>query len=288
MKLLNRTLIVLLGLAAFSSCKKDKVEEPTPQTPASSDLQLLGSTTDGAYTLELYNKTGQLKVGYNPIFVRLKNGGNAVSNTTLSWLPMMTMDMGGSTHQHSCPYSAITPTSGDATLFEGHVVFSMASSSMGFWEMTMTYDTGSGPHEVGVPVTVVASDSEFNKQYTSTIGSDGVTYLLAMVEPSKPETGVNDMVVGLYKRVSDTEFPAVEGYTIRVDPRMPGMGNHGAPGNVDLAQGSDGFYHGMVGFSMTGYWKINMIVEDGTGTALAGEPITTSNEESSVHFKVSF
>ena len=83
-----------------------------------------------------------------------------------------------------------------------------------------------------------------------------------MVEPSNPEGGVNDMIVGLYKRVSDTEFPVVDGYTIRVDPRMPGMGNHGAPGNVDLTQGADGFYHGMVGFSMTGYWKINLMLEE--------------------------
>ncbi len=289
MKLLSRSLLVLFALAAFTSCKKDEADEPSSSTPAATDMQLVESATDGTYTLELYNKTGQLEVGHNTIFIRIKDGsGSALSNATLGWMPMMTMDMGGNTHQHSCPYSAITPTSGDATLFEGDVVFIMASSMMGFWELTLTYDTGSGPHEVVLPVTVMTSDSEFHKEYTSTTGTDGVMYLLAMVEPSNPEGGVNDMVVGLYKRVSDTEFPAVEGYTIRVDPRMPGMGNHGAPGNVDLTQSPDGFYHGMVGFSMTGYWKINLMLEDGAGTTLAGEPITTTNLESSVYFKVSF
>ncbi len=288
MKLLTRTLILLVGLAAFSSCKKDEAEAPTPQAPAGTDLQLLQSATDGAYTLELYNRTGQLEVGHNTIFVRLKHGGSAVSNATLSWLPMMTMDMGGSTHQHSCPYSAITSTTSDPTLFQGDVVFNMASSSTGSWEITITHDNGSGPREVVMLVNVVASDSEFKKRYTSAIGTDGTTYLLALVEPSRPEAGVNDMIVGLYKRVSGTEFPVVDGYTIRVDSRMPGMGNHGAPGNVDLTQGADGFYHGQVGFSMTGYWKINLIVEDGSGTALCGEAITETNLESSVHFKVSF
>ena len=289
MKFLTRSLFVLFGLAAFSSCKKDEAAEPTPQPPAATDLQLVQSATDSTYTLELYNKTGQLKVGYNPVFIRIKNSnGSAVSNATLGWMPMMTMGTAGNTHQHSCPYSAITPTSGDATLFEGHLVFTMASGSMGFWEVTFTYDTGNGPHEVVMPVTVQVSDSDFHKEYTSAIGTDGVTYLLAMVEPSKPIGGTNDMVVGLYKRVSDTEFPAVDGYTIRVDPRMPGMGNHGAPGNVDLTQGADGFYHGMVGFSMTGYWKINLMLEDGTGTTLCGESVTPTNLESSVYFKVSF
>lgn len=289
MKLLTRSLLVVFSLAALSSCKKDEAAEPTPQPPAATGLQLVQTATDGNYTVELYNKTGQLKVGYNPVSIRLKNGnGSAVSNATIGWLPMMTMDMGGSTHQHSCPHAAFTPASSDATLFEGNVVFNMASSMMGSWELTFTYDAGSGPHEVVMPVTVMASDSEFHKEYTSTTGTDGVTYLLAMVEPSNPIGGTNDMVVGLYKRVSDTEFPAVDGYTIRVDPRMPGMGNHGAPGNVDLTQGADGFYHGMVGFSMTGYWKINLIIEDGTGTVIGGQEVTPTNLESSVHFKVSF
>ena len=289
MKILNRTFLVMLGLAAITSCKKDEVTEPTPQPPAVSDLQLVQSATDGTHTFELYNKTGQLITGHNAVFIRMKDGGAcAGTSTTLAWMPIMTIVMGGTTHQHSCPYSAITPTSGDATLFEGDVVFIMASSMMGFWELTFTYDTGSGLHEVVMPVSVQESGSDFSKQYTSAMGTDGVTYFLTMVEPSSPETGVNDMTVGLYKRVSDTEFPAVEGYTIRVDPRMPGMGNHGAPGNVDLTQGTDGFYHGMVGFSMTGYWKINLILEDGAGTALCGQPVTDTNEESSVHFKVSF
>ena len=289
MKFLSRSLLVVFGLAAFSSCKKDEAAEPTPQPPAATNLQLLQSATDSIYTVELYNKTGQLKVGHNPVFIRIKDGnGSAVSNATLGWLPMMTMNMSGSTHQHSCPYSALTPKAGDPTLFEGYVVFNMASSSTGSWELTMTYDTGNGPHEVVMPVTVMVSDSEFHKEYTSTIGTDSVTYLLAMVQPSNPEGGVNDMVVGLYKRVSGTEFPVVDGYTIRVDPRMPGMGNHGAPGNVDLTQGADGFYHGMVGFSMTGYWKINLIIEDAAGTVIGGQEVTPTNLESSVHFKVSF
>lgn len=289
MKLLTRSLLILFSVAAFSSCKKDEAAEPTPETPATTGLQLVQSATDGNYTVELYNKTGHLKVGYNPVSIRLKNGsGSAVSTATLGWMPMMTMDMGGSTHQHSCPHSAFSPASSDAALFEGNVVFNMASSMIGFWELSFTYDDGNGPHEVVMPVTVMASDSEFHKEYTSTIGTDSVTYLLAMVQPSDPIGGVNDMVVGLYKRVSGTEFPVVDGYTIRVDPRMPGMGNHGAPGNVDLTQGADGFYHGMVGFSMTGYWKINLIIEDGAGTVIGGQQVTPTNLESSIHFKVSF
>lgn len=288
MKFPSPLLALLLGLAAFTACRKDETAAPTAQTP-SSGLHVLQSATDNGLTLELLNHSGTLEVGHNPVFIRIKDAnGSAVQNATVAWEPMMTMDMGGSTHQHSCPYSALAPSADHSGLYEGYVVFNMASSATGSWELTLTYDVGGGPHSVALPVSVLSSDSDFRKRYTSATGTDGTTYLLAMVEPAKPTSGVNTMVVGLYKRVSGTEFPVVDGYTIRVDPRMPGMGNHGAPGNVDLTQGADGFYHGSVGFSMTGYWKINLMVEDGTGTVLCGNPVTTTEPESSIYFKVNF
>ena len=275
-------------MVAITACKKEETTEPAPQPTTSSGMHVLQSATDNGYTVELLNATGTLEVGYNTLYVRIKDSnGSAVSNATVSWAPLMTMDMGGSTHQHSCPYAALAPTGSDPARYQGYIVFNMASSTTGSWEIPVTYDTGGGPRTVNLAVNVATSDSEFRKRYTSAVGSDGVTYLLAMIQPNAPSTGTNDMVVGLYKRVNGMDFPTVNGYTIRVDPRMPGMGNHGAPGNVDLTQGADGFYHGTVGFSMTGYWKINLIVEH-TGPALCGEPVTAGNTESSVHFKVNF
>lgn len=284
----GRTLLIILGIVTIAACKKEETAEPAPQPTAPSGMHVLHSVTDNGYTVELLNSTGALEVGHNPLHICIKNSnGSVVSNATVSWAPLMTMDMGGNTHQHSCPHSAITPTGNDAAPYQGYIVFNMASSTMGSWEIPVTYDTGGGPRTVNMAVNVATSDSEFRKRYTSTVGSDGVTYLMAMIEPSAPATGVNAMMVGLYKRESGMEFPVVNGYTIRVDPRMPGMGNHGAPGNVNLTQGTDGFYHGSVGFSMTGYWKINLIVEH-AGTTLCGEPVTAGNTESSVHFKVNF
>ena len=284
----HRPLILSLGLLAFVACKKEETTEPMPTSPTPSGMQVVQSATDAGYTLELLSASGTLDVGYNDLQLRIKDGqGNAVSNATVSWLPLMTMEMGGNTHQHSCPYSALTATTSGPVGYQGHVVFNMASSAMGTWVITVTYDTGQGARQVDLPVNITTSEGEFRKRYTSAVGTDGTTYLLAMIQPSAPTTGVNTMVVGLYKRVSSMEFPVVDGYTIRVDPRMPGMGNHGAPGNVDLTQGTDGFYHGAVGFSMTGYWKINLVVEQ-NGSVLCGEPVTTGNEGSSVHFKVNF
>lgn len=288
---LNRLLLLAAATAALASCKKDDdaVVQPGEPAPGTESLHLVGSGTTDGYTVEVYGKGTALYVGYNPMYVRVKDaGGNYVSGASLGWDPVMTMMMGGMEHTHGCPYSAPAPAAGDASLYEGYIVFIMAGGSMGHWDLKVNFTTGGTGHEVEVPLTVSDGESEFHKVYTSSVGTDGTTYLLAMLEPSTPATGVNDMVVGLFKRAGDADFPVVDGYTIRVDPRMPGMGNHGAPGNEDLVQGADGLYHGKAGFSMTGYWKINLMVEDAAGQVLCGNEVGGEAVESSVHFKVDF
>lgn len=69
---------------------------------------------------------------------------------------------------------------------------------------------------------------------------------------------------------------------------MPSMGNHGSPNNVDLTQISNGFYQGKLSLTMSGYWKINLMLENENGEILKGEPITESNESSSIYFEIEF
>ena len=41
-------------------------------------------------------------------------------------------------------------------------------------------------------------------------------------------------------------FPVVDGYTVKIDPRMPSMGNHSSPNNVHATQTTavGGLYNG--------------------------------------------
>jgi hypothetical protein len=80
----------------------------------------------------------------------------------------------------------------------------------------------------------------------------------------------------------------VDNYTIQIDPRMPGMGNHGSPNNVHLTQGTDKIYRGKLSLTMSGYWKINLQLLDATGAVLKGEPVAGDNESSSLFFEVEF
>lgn len=290
MKLLNRSVLLALAIMALLGCKKDKEEVTGPNSPGSGgvSLHLVGSATTENLTVELYADSGTLQVGHNTLYAKVRNAsGPLIAPTNLSWQPQMTMVMDGMEHTHGCPYGQAVPTN-DATQFEGYAVFIMASGDMDHWAMLVNFTFNGTVHQVAVPLTVVDGTNDHHKVYATTMGSDGNMYMLALLRPTSPSIGVNAMVAGLWKHVDDHDFPQVDGYTIRVDPRMPGMGNHGAPGNVDLVQGTDGFYHGQVGFSMSGYWKINLMVESSEGEVVAGNTVTDQVLESSIYFKLQF
>lgn len=289
MKYLKISMLVALIAIFMVSCSKD--DDITPNNINEiENLQLIKSFSKDGYTLELFNKTGKFQVGYNKLTLRLKDaGGKYVQNATIDWMPMMTMNMGGMTHQHSSPYSEISKVSGKQTLYQGYIVFIMASDEPdNYWDLHINLSVDGQNISIEDKVNVITTESQYNKVYTSGMGTDDENYMLALVEPENPIIGTNDIVVALFKKGDNHDFPIVNNYKIKVDPRMPGMGNHSAPGNVDMTQGNDGFYHGKVGFSMSGYWKINLILEDGSGTVIKGEPVTETNPESSLNFKIEF
>lgn len=66
-------------------------------------------------------------------------------------------------------------------------------------------------------------------------------------------------------------FPVVDGYTVKLDPRMPSMGNHSSPNNVNATQSAAGkLYNGKLLLTMTGYWKLNIQLAKPDGTVVKG------------------
>jgi len=106
-------------------------------------------------------------------------------------------------------------------------------------------------------------------------GKDDEQYVIALISPRKPTVSENKLLAGIYKLnkpldLSPGSFPdqfqfsysQVEDYTLKLDPRMPepSMGNHSSPNNKDLVQESDGLYHGIVNYTMTGNWTLNFVL----------------------------
>ena len=91
--------------------------------------------------------------------------------------------------------------------------------------------------------------------------------------------------MGVWKMQDMMTFPVVDGYTVRIDPRMPSMGNHGTPNNVHATQTfAGGAYTGKMAITMTGAWQINLQLVNASGTVLKGEEITSSVTGSSIFF----
>ncbi|MDP4272372.1 MAG: FixH family protein [Bacteroidota bacterium] len=285
-----RTIYIIIIATGFiiqlSSCSTYDIKTLTPQEEVAG-LTKLNEITKGDYTFYVFKKdTGSLKVGYNEVYIQLKNNttGKYIENANLSWKPLMHM----SSMSHACPYSAISKVDGANSLYKGYFIFIMASDATDYWEVTYNYTNGTDTiAKVSDKPTVKAASGKI--RYQSFKGTDNTSYFLALVGPTVPKVGTNDITAYLYKKVDMYTFIPVENYTVEIDPRMPDMDNHTSPNNVNLTYDATAkIYKGKLNLSMTGYWKINLIVKDANGTVLKGDAITGTTTASSIYFELEF
>lgn len=282
MKFQLQNIVILLIIAfTFSSCSNDDAPIVTNELEGLNKIQEL---TNDTHIVELYSATGTLQQGHNLISLRIKN---KTTNTyekeaTITWVPLMQM----TTMAHSCPYSNITKTTEKETLYNGYIVFQMPENTMEHWNLTVNYTINDIAYTANKQISVPASAKQRVSSFT---GTDGTKYLLALIEPTTPKVATNDITVGVYKMSSMMMFPVVDGFKVKIDPRMPSMGNHGSPNNVDLTQSvSDKLYHGKLSLTMTGYWKINLQLLNANNEVLKGEALSETVPASSIYFEVEF
>ena len=240
--------------------------------------------TNDTHTIELYSHMGSLEQGYNEISLRIKENAtnNYIKNAEVSWAPLMHMTM----MTHSCPFSAVEKVTENGTLYKGYIMFQMAQNETEYWDLKIDYTISGVDYTATDVIDVPASAKRKVNTFT---GSDGVKYLVAYIEPHHPKVAVNDMKVGVWKMQNMMTFPVVDGYTVKIDPRMPSMGNHSSPNNVHATQTLvGGLYDGKLSLTMTGYWKINLQLADAEGTILKGEEITETVTASSIFFEIEF
>lgn len=272
---------VLVMVFAFSSCSNDDAPVVVNELEGLTKIQEI---TNDTHVVELYSVTGNLQQGHNQISLRIKNKttNGYEKEATITWAPLMKM----TTMSHACPYSAVAKTTGKETLYSGYIVFQMAENTMEHWFLTVNYTINGVAYTANNQIAVPASAKQ---RITTFTGTDGTKYLLALIEPTNPKVATNDMTVGVFKMASMMMFPVVDGFKVKIDPRMPSMGNHGSPNNVDLTQSvSDKLYRGKLSLTMTGYWKINLQLLNANNEVLKGEAITDAVPASSIYFEVEF
>jgi len=287
MKTIKLGLITFIAAIGLSSCSSDGDDSPKNEIDPLAEFNLVTNITANGHSLELYSeeKTG-FTTGYNELFVRIKNTADDTyyANPEITWLPVMHM----MSMNHSCPISEVNITDDYDTVAKGYIVFQMPGNADEFWDITFTYTVAGQEFSVTETIDVTAP-SDGKQTVSSFMGSDETRYVLAMVEPTDPEVAVNDIEALLYKMDSMMSFSHVENYSVALDPRMPGMGNHSSPNNEDLTyDAASKSYKGKLSLTMTGYWKLNLKLLNSTGEVLKGEDITEENEASSLYFELEF
>ena len=281
MKILKYTVLLLLAIISFS-CSSDDDSSSIP-IDETSGLHKIQEMTNDTHVIELFSSTGSLVQGYNHISLRIKDKktNNYITDAKIEWIPLMHMAM----MQHSCPRSQVEKKD-KKTVYEGDIIFQMAQNETEYWELTIAYEINNVSYTATDRISVPASTK---RTVSSFMGSDGNNYVIAYIAPFSPKVALNDMAVGIYKMKDMMTFEAVNNFKIKIDPRMPSMGNHGSPNNTDLLQSeTNGFYKGKLSLTMTGYWKINLQVLNADNEVLKGEPVTADNPSSSLYFEIEF
>jgi hypothetical protein len=279
MKFLRILPLVLVTI--FASCTSDNDDKAVDELEGLTKFKEITNTT---HTIELYKHMGGLVQGYNEISLKIKDKATNqyIKNATVTWMPVMHMAM----MNHSCPKSAVTKVSTEGSVYEGYIVFQMAQNTTEYWDLKIDYNINGTAFTATSVIDVPASAKQ---RVTSFMGSDNVRYIVAYVDPHHPKVGINDLVTGVWKMQDMMNFPVVDNYKLKVDPRMPSMGNHSSPNNVDATQTAAGnLYNGKLSLTMTGYWKLNLQLLNASGTVLKGETITDAVPASSIYFEIEF
>ena len=245
-----------LALLLFSqACKENNPPVPDPEpeyytvaTAAANSLNL---------TVNVLAEDTAI-VGYNRLFVQLLDAnGNPATNYDVTVTPLMHMVSG---MNHSAPVEQ--PTGVVEDMYPFQVVFIMPSGDMGWWELKVMIKMSDGTEEE-VSLTVEKAKLLEETKMKTMLATDGVTKLfVSLVRPAEPIVGMNAFEVTVHQKATMMSFPAIENYTIEIEPEMPTMG-HGSPGNVNPTHTEMGHYVGEVNFTMDGYWKVNVTLKEG-------------------------
>jgi YtkA-like len=255
------SVILSLTLISFiySSCSKDETQAPDPTAGMTKIAE--GYATGAATKVEIFSQEKTIYSGFQKFYMALSDSatGNRLEESKITVVPMM--DMG--TMKHTAPVENPASEKALNQLFPVNVVFIMSSLG-GNWTLNVDISNRSKQGSMTVPVTVTEPARTKVKSFSN--GSDGQKYFFALVEPSAPKIGINELEIAVYKRASMMSFPADSSMNIIFTPEMPTM-NHGSPNNVNPVHNRLGHYKGKANFTMTGLWRLNLDFMNGAAVA---------------------
>lgn len=256
-----KTVILLLFSVFLFSCTDDN--DVSPADPLEGYSKLKDGYALGAKAkVEIWGQKNFF-MGYNKLIVVLYDSLNQkvrLTDAHIHFLPVMTMKMNGMTMQHSAPVENPAETAINE-VFPGAVAFVMPTAMDGTWKLGVSVHNHKIDKE-GEAEFDITVDNPTTSVMTvfSALAPDNNKLVLSILEPSKPKVGMNDIEFTIHRKASMMDWPADDSYSIEITPEMPSMG-HGSPNNVNPVNSGNGHYKGKVNFTMTGEWRINVVVK---------------------------
>ena len=256
-----KCLVVIAISTTLFSCKND--DEITPVNPLEGLIKLKEGYALGASAkVEIWGKKNFF-AGYNNLVVVLLDSTNTkdtLKDAHIHFAPLMTMGTGTMAMQHACPIENPDEAAING-VFPGALAFVMPTSTDGSWKLGVAVHNHKNDKEgqANFDITVDNPTPSVLSVFTAST-ADATKLVLSLVQPLAPKVGMNDIEFTLHRKASMMEWPAESGYTIEITPEMPSMG-HGSPNNVNPVHVANGHYKGKVNFTMTGEWKVNIVLK---------------------------
>lgn len=286
MKIFIRIVAIFLLTTACTIDKTDYESETNTVVPDDYEFKEVVSMDKENYHVSIEALHGKLYKGYNEVRLKITdiNTKENVQEGKVTFLPVFTTLEGD---KESCPNQYDMVYDKTEKFYKGFSVFTQ-ESTLGDWKININFTDNNQQISLIQHVTVERQTNK-NLNMTSFVASDTENYIIALVGPLKPKVAENELIAAIYKLDSSNltkneddsifkdKYVLVDDYTLLLDPRMPepSMGNHSSPHNQDLVQKENGFYYGVVNYTMTGNWTLNFILLNQSGRILKGTQVPT-------------
>jgi len=247
-------------LLIISACSKKNVNPNNANTAGKIKVGESYATGTGV-KVTLYQDAAFL-TGYNKIYLVITDSASAaiIKNATAAISTSMQMGMG--MPAMICPVEQPVYNSTNE-LYTGASIFNMATGGgMGEWDLSVNV-TNPANGKQGIASFMVNVNNSIYNLITTATGSDGQTYMITLVQPLKPQVGMNTLELLVDIQNMDMSYSPVNNFKIQFTPEMPAMANMTSTDNQNPVISTNGHYMGKVNFTMTGDWKLDIDLLNG-------------------------
>ncbi len=297
MKKFKYILVAAMAVATLFSCKKDDdkpapVPVPTPEAPKTV-AEAKTDDKEKAYTVRLQNTTGTFVMGYNDLTLSvLDASGKEVALEAATFTPWMNMFKGDGKggfikevdFTHTCPHTALAK---EGNVWKSQALFQMVTGPSGVWFGTITFKVA------GKDYKLERLDFEVKPQTNKALGTvnrfklfsgdKGQMHLYALVAPTSPKVGENEVALGIWKMETMKNFPKVTDWTVEVSVKA----KEGTEvlSTATLRYERD-FYRGKVSYPKAGAYTLSYTFKDAQGKTI--QPQDNDKKDISVATEIQF